>query len=107
MTHFSLHDALPNLNTLAFFAANPIPLGVGPNGPILSNAYFGPVAAAIIPDGPNGQLCTSLAEESGYGSFGGNKICSDQSLQFDRSKDRKSPRLNSRHSCAPRMQSSS
>src|SRR3546814_13413444 len=85
MTHFSLHDALPNLNTLAFFAAKPIPLGVGPNGPILSNAYFGPVAAAIIPDGPNGQLCTSLAEESGSGSFGGNKISSDQSLQFDRS----------------------
>jgi len=73
------------LNTLAFFAANPIPLGVGPNGPILSNAYFGPVAAAIIPNGPNGQLCTSLAEETGYGSFGGKKICSDQSLQFDRS----------------------
>ena len=74
------------LNTLAFFAANPIPLGVDAGGnPILSNAYFGPVAAAIIPDGPNGQLCTSLAEESGYGSFGGNKICSDQSLQFDRS----------------------
>ncbi|ALJ13987.1 TonB-dependent receptor [Sphingopyxis macrogoltabida] len=47
--------------------------------------YIGPVAAAIIPDGPGGQLCTSLAEESGFGSFGGNKICSDQSLQFDRS----------------------
>lgn len=73
------------LNTLAFFAANPIPLGVGPNGPILSNAYFGPVAAAIIPNGPNGELCVSQAEESGYGSFGGNKICSNQSLQFDRS----------------------
>ncbi|HKX87891.1 MAG TPA: TonB-dependent receptor, partial [Sphingopyxis sp.] len=73
------------LNTLAFFAANPIPLGVGPNGPILSNAYFGPVAAAIMPNGPNGQLCTSLPEETGYGSFGGKKICSDQSLQFDRS----------------------
>ncbi|QCB54368.1 TonB-dependent receptor [Sphingopyxis sp. PAMC25046] len=74
------------LNTLAFFANNPIPLGVDAGGnPILSNTYFGPVAAAIIPDGPNGQLCTSLAEESGYGSFGGNKICSDQSLQFDRS----------------------
>ena len=74
------------LNTLAFFANNPIPLGVDASGnPILSNTYFGPVAAAIIPDGPNGQLCTSLAEESGYGSFGGNKICSDQSLQFDRS----------------------
>ncbi|MGN6690278.1 MAG: TonB-dependent receptor [Sphingopyxis sp.] len=73
------------LTALQTFATNPIPLGVGPNGPILSNAYFGPVAAAIIPNGPNGQLCTSLAEESGYGSFGGKKICSDQSLQFDRS----------------------
>ena len=47
--------------------------------------YFAPVAAAIIPNGPTGQLCTSLAEETGYGSYGGNKICSDQSLQFDRS----------------------
>ncbi len=48
-------------------------------------AYLGPVAAAIMPNGPTGQLCTSLAEETGFGSFGGNKICSDQSLQFDRS----------------------
>ncbi|ALH81204.1 TonB-dependent receptor [Sphingopyxis macrogoltabida] len=56
----------------------------GALGPALQ-AYFAPVAAAIIPDGPAGQLCTSLAEESGFGSFGGNKICSDQSLQFDRS----------------------
>src|SRR3990167_4656208 len=47
--------------------------------------YFAPVAAAIIPNGPTGQLCTSLAEESGYGSYGGNQICSDQSLQVDRS----------------------
>ncbi|MBW8297554.1 TonB-dependent receptor [Sphingopyxis sp.] len=47
--------------------------------------YFAPVAAAIIPNGPTGQLCTSLAEETGYGAYGGNKICSDQSLQFDRS----------------------
>ncbi|WP_447763734.1 TonB-dependent receptor [Sphingopyxis panaciterrae] len=47
--------------------------------------YLAPVAAAIIPDGPAGQLCTSLAEESGFGSFGGNSICSNQSLQFDRS----------------------
>src|SRR3546814_20386353 len=47
--------------------------------------FRSPVAAAIIPDGPTGQLCTSLAEETGYGSFGGNKICSDPSLQFDRS----------------------
>lgn len=47
--------------------------------------YFAPVAAAIIPNGPTGQLCTSLAEESGFGVYGGKKICSDQSLQFDRS----------------------
>ncbi|MGQ3102125.1 MAG: TonB-dependent receptor [Sphingopyxis solisilvae] len=47
--------------------------------------YFAPVAAAIIPNGPTGQLCTSLAEESGFGAYGGKKICSDQSLQFDRS----------------------
>jgi outer membrane receptor protein involved in Fe transport len=56
----------------------------GALGPALQ-AYFRPVAAAIIPNGPTGQLCTSLAEESGYGAYGGNKICSDQSLQFDRS----------------------
>ncbi len=47
--------------------------------------YFAPVAAAIIPNGPTGQLCTSLPEETGQGVYGGNAICSDQSLQFDRS----------------------
>lgn len=47
--------------------------------------YFAPVAAAIIPNGPTGQLCTSLAEETGFGVYGGKKICSNQSLQFDRS----------------------
>lgn len=56
----------------------------GAFGPGLA-PYFAPVAAALIPNGPTGQLCTSLAEESGTGAFGGNKICSDQSLQFDRS----------------------
>ncbi|MGN6288254.1 MAG: TonB-dependent receptor [Sphingopyxis terrae] len=47
--------------------------------------YFAPVAAALIPNGPAGKLCTSLADDTGFGSFGGNSICSDQSLQFDRS----------------------
>ena len=56
----------------------------GAFGPGLQ-AYLGPVAAAIIPNGPAGVLCTSQAEESGLGGFGGNSICSDQSLQFDRS----------------------
>jgi outer membrane receptor protein involved in Fe transport len=52
--------------------------------PGISN-YLAPVAAALIPNGPNGVLCTSLSDDSGLGSFGGNSICSDQSLQFDRS----------------------
>ncbi|SKB50208.1 TonB-dependent receptor [Sphingopyxis flava] len=49
------------------------------------SAYLAPVAASIIPNGPTGQLCTSLSDDAGFGSFGGNSICSDQSLQFDRS----------------------
>src|SRR5690606_27128904 len=52
--------------------------------PGISN-YLAPVAASIIPNGPTGQLCTSLSDDLGFGSFGGNSICSDQSLQFDRS----------------------
>lgn len=47
--------------------------------------YFAPVAAAIIPNGPTGQLCTSLADDTGLGSFGGNSICAATPLQFDRS----------------------
>ncbi len=47
--------------------------------------YFAPVAAAIIPGGPTGQLCTSDTDPTGFGGFGGNKICNDTSLQFDRS----------------------
>lgn len=56
----------------------------GAFGPGLQ-AYFAPVAAAIIPNGPTGVLCTSQSDDTGLGSFGGNSICSDQSLQFDRS----------------------
>ena len=76
------------LNTLAFFAANGIPTGLPAPAPAFvpgSAAYFAPVAAALIPDGPNGVLCTSQSDDSGRGVFGGNGICSDQSLQFDRS----------------------
>src|SRR3546814_2906705 len=75
-------------NTLAFFAANGIPTGLPAPAPAFvpgSAAYFAPVAAALIPDGPNGVLCTSQSDDSGRGVFGGNGICSDQSLQFDRS----------------------
>lgn len=47
--------------------------------------YFAPVAAALIPNGPGGVLCTSETDFSGQGAFAGNKICDTNSLQFDRS----------------------
>lgn len=47
--------------------------------------YFAPVAAALIPNGPAGVLCTSDTDFSGRGAFGGSKICDTNSLQFDRS----------------------
>ncbi|MEH6702583.1 TonB-dependent receptor [Parasphingorhabdus sp.] len=46
---------------------------------------FEPVAAAVTPNGPNGVLCTSDTDETGYGSYGGNSICADTPLAFDRS----------------------
>ncbi len=49
--------------------------------------YLAPIAAAVIPGGPNGQLCTSETEETGTGSFGGNKICAATPLDFDRSNE--------------------
>lgn len=48
-------------------------------------SYLGPVASALIPNGPNGVLCTSDTDTIGLGSYGGNSICSDNILQFDRS----------------------
>ena len=48
-------------------------------------AYLGPVASALTPDGPGGKLCTSLGESSGTGVFGGNGICAGTPLDFDRS----------------------
>ncbi len=74
------------LNTLAVFGANGIPTGIpAPAFVPGSSAYFSPITNAIIPGGPNGQLCTSDTEESGTGSFTGKKICGDTPLDFDRS----------------------
>ena len=64
------------LNTLNFFAT-------GAGAPYTS--YFGPVAAALIPNGPNGVLCTSLPEETGTGVYGGHSVCSNTPQDFDRS----------------------
>ncbi len=43
---------------------------------------------AILPNGPNGQLCTSDTDTTGVGAFGGNRICSDTPQDFDRSNDK-------------------
>jgi outer membrane receptor protein involved in Fe transport len=47
--------------------------------------YFAPLAAALIPNGPTGVLCTSLPEETGTGAFGGHKVCGTTPQDFDRS----------------------
>jgi outer membrane receptor protein involved in Fe transport len=47
--------------------------------------YLGPVAKALIPNGPAGNLCTSLPETTGTGAFGGHSLCSATPQDFDRS----------------------
>ncbi len=65
------------LNTLQAAATGGLGAGLTP--------YFAPVAAAIIPNGPNGTLCVSETETTGTGSFGGFKRCSTTVAEFDRS----------------------
>ena len=67
----------PALNFLAATAAGQVPG--------LPASFFAPLAAGIIPNGPNGQLCTSQTEFSGTGVFGGNKVCAATPEDFDRS----------------------
>lgn len=67
----------PALNTLAAAAAGAIPG--------LPASYFAPIAAAIIPQGPNGPLCTSDTRLDNRGAFEGFSVCSDVPLAFDRS----------------------
>ncbi|MDO9488966.1 MAG: TonB-dependent receptor [Sphingomonadaceae bacterium] len=67
----------PALTTLAGAAAGGIPG--------LPAAYFLPLARAITPAGPAGALCTSAAEETGTGVFGGFGVCSATPQDFDRS----------------------
>lgn len=70
------------LTTLAAFANGLVP---GPAGAALQ-PYLLPVYNALTPGGPNGQLCTSLPEETGTGAFGGHKICASTPEDLDRSK---------------------
>jgi iron complex outermembrane recepter protein len=74
----------PALNTLQFFAT-PASVGNPLNGAGLPVAYFAPLAAAIMPNGANNLLCTSLGEETGTGAFGGKRLCSMTPQDFDRS----------------------
>lgn len=53
--------------------------------PGLPASFFSPIVSAIIPNGPAGNLCTSLAEETGTGAYGGYKLCSTTPQDFDRS----------------------
>lgn len=69
----------PALNTLAAAAAGAIP------GFPIPASYFSPIAAALTPNGPNGQLCTSDTETTGTGAFGGHRICAASPLEIDRS----------------------
>ncbi|WP_427964743.1 TonB-dependent receptor [Altererythrobacter sp.] len=50
------------------------------------DAIFGPVANALIPNGPAGAACQSATDPNGVGVFGGNSAgCFETSLNFDRS----------------------
>ncbi|RIV75445.1 TonB-dependent receptor [Pelagerythrobacter aerophilus] len=69
---------LTALSTLAFLAQN----GTGAPG---SNAYFAPIAEALIPNGPTGELCTSDNRQGSQGAYEGHALCADVPLAFDRS----------------------
>lgn len=65
------------LGTLAAAAAGQVPG--------LPASYFQPIAQALIPNGPGGQLCTSDTRLDNKGAFEGFSLCSDVPLAFDRS----------------------
>ncbi len=67
----------PTLNMLAALAAGAVPG--------LPASYFSPIANALIPNGPTGDLCTSLPEMTGLGSYGGFSRCGPVPNAYDRS----------------------
>ncbi len=67
------------LATLQAYATTGIPGIPG------SAAYFAPAAAALIPNGPTGVLCTSVPNAGDTGVFGGSKICGADPIGNDRS----------------------
>ncbi|HEU4820041.1 MAG TPA: TonB-dependent receptor [Qipengyuania sp.] len=76
------------LNTLQLFATSGVPTGLpAPFPPFVpgSAKYFAPLAQGVIPQGPNGPLCTSDTRLDNRGAFEGFSLCSPVGLQFDRS----------------------
>lgn len=69
--------ALTNVSAMAAGAFNAVAPGL--------SAYFAPVVKALIPNGPSGQLCTSLSDPTLTGVFSGHSYCSDNAQDFDRS----------------------
>lgn len=53
-------------------------------------SYLAPIANALIPNGANGVLCTSLPDTTGLGVYGGNRVCGNSPLDFDRSNQEQS-----------------
>lgn len=68
----------PGLTTLSAYA-NPLVVGS------TVASYFSPIANALIPNGPSGQLCVSDTRLDNRGAYEGYSLCSDNLLQFDRS----------------------
>ncbi len=74
-------SALGFLNTAATPASTGNPLStLG-----LPVAYFAPIRNALIPNGPTSVICTSEAEETMTGAYGGHRVCSMTPQDFDRS----------------------
>jgi outer membrane receptor protein involved in Fe transport len=67
------------LNTLQTYATSGIPGIPG------SAAFFAPAAAALIPNGPTGVLCTSVPNAANTGVYGGSRICGQDAITNDRS----------------------
>lgn len=55
------------------------------NNPANAPLFAGPFAPVLAAVTNGNQLCTSDTDTSGLGSYGGNRICADSPLSFDRS----------------------
>ncbi|MBW7945694.1 MAG: TonB-dependent receptor [Sphingomonadaceae bacterium] len=83
----SMQDYNQSVQNRAGYTAGLTALYAGANG-LIDPAlvpFLSPVASALIPGGPGGVLCTSNAEPTGTGSYGGHSICATTPQDFDRS----------------------